>query len=139
MLLQDYLIKMFCHSFCSLFLISYLLSWIKTSCQRHLLPYWETNLAKEKKKRKEGRKPTKVFSVQRLVKNWNIQFSDNSAGLESDLGSGHFLNQAFKMTTALTTTLNASLCETLSQKAQLSHIHIPDLQKLLEKNKCFLS
>ena len=139
MLLQDYLIKMFCHSFCSLFLISYLLSWIKTSWQRHLLPYRETNLVK-KKKRKEGKKPTKVFSVQRLVKTWSIQFSDNSAGHESDLGSGHFLNQAFKMTTALTTTVNASLCETLSQKAQLSCIQIPDLQTLLEKKKknCFL-
>lgn len=139
MLLQDYLIKMFCHSFCSLFLISYLRSWIKTSWQRHLLPYRETNLAK--KKRKEGEKPTKVFSVQRSVKIWSIQFSDNSAGHESDLGSGHFLNQAFKMTTALTTTVNASLCETLSQKAQLSCIQIPDLQKLLEKKKkkkCFL-
>lgn len=89
---------MFCHSFCSLFLISYFLSWIKTSCQRHLLPYRETNLAKEKKKRKEGRKPTKVFSIQRLVKNWSVQFSDNSAGRKSDIGSGHFLSQAFKMT-----------------------------------------
>ena len=137
MLLQDYLIKMFCHSFCSLFLISYLLSWIKTSCQRHLLPYRQTNVAK-KKKRKEGRKPTKVFSVQRLVKNRSIQFTDNSSSQESDLGSEHFLNQAFKMTTVLIATLIASLCETLSQKTQLIHIQIPDLQKLLEKNKCLL-
>ena len=95
---------------------------------------------KSEASRKEGKKPTKVFSVQRLVKTWSIQFSDNSAGHESDLGSGHFLNQAFKMTTALTTTVNASLCETLSQKAQLSCIQIPDLQTLLEKKKknCFL-
>ena len=79
-----------------------------------------------------------MFSVQRLVKNRSIQFIDNSASHESDLGSGHFLNQAFKMTAVLIAALTASLCETLSQKTQLIHIQIPDLQKLLEKNKCLL-